>query len=255
MASEARGIQSIDVGGRVLAVLAKWAGPVMLRDLALATELPPAQVHAYLTSFRRIGLVEQDQQSGQYSMGSFALRLGLSRIRSVPGLAAASRALAPLSEETGLMTVIVVWGPRGPTVIQVQDGTEPLNLNIRIGTLFSVVGSASGWLFACFGKQEAINETARAELDGGKIIVNSTIKDLKANFEVEVAATRKRGYSVSSGVSVPGINAASAPVFDENGELLLGVTMVGKEADLPIDGDGDAIPRLLKIAENLSRLS
>src|SRR5436190_1661814 len=139
-----RGIQSVEVGHRLLAVLVDAGKPMILRDLAAASDLAPAQAHAYLASFRRIELVEQDAASGRYSLGPFAMRLGMARMRSFEPLAWASRSAIDLSRNLGLMVCVVVWGPQAPTVVQMQEGAHQLNLNIREGTLFSVTGTASG---------------------------------------------------------------------------------------------------------------
>src|SRR5579859_5672383 len=74
-----RGVQSVEVAGRILSVLADSNRPMMLRDIADATAMPPGQAHPYIVSFRKIGLVEQDAASGLYRLGWFALHLGLAR--------------------------------------------------------------------------------------------------------------------------------------------------------------------------------
>jgi DNA-binding IclR family transcriptional regulator len=56
--------------------------PLMLRDIAAGAKVTPAQAHAYLVSFRKLGLVEQDVASNHYQLGPFALQLGLARLRS-----------------------------------------------------------------------------------------------------------------------------------------------------------------------------
>ena len=58
--SNQRGIGSIEVGGRILQILADAAQPVMLRDLAEAAKIAPGQAHAYLVSLRKLDLVEQE---------------------------------------------------------------------------------------------------------------------------------------------------------------------------------------------------
>ena len=79
--SNQRGIGSIEVGGRILQILADAAQPVMLRDLAEAAKIAPGQAHAYLVSLRKLDLVEQETGTGRYQLGPFALHLGLARLR------------------------------------------------------------------------------------------------------------------------------------------------------------------------------
>jgi DNA-binding IclR family transcriptional regulator len=58
-----RGVQSVVVGGRLLAVMASAGRPLMLRDIAAGANVTPAQAHAYLVSFRKLDLVEQANES------------------------------------------------------------------------------------------------------------------------------------------------------------------------------------------------
>ena len=81
MSKERRGIQSIEVGGRLLRALAQSGEPMMLRDLARQAGMPPAKAHPYLVSFSRLGLIEQDQATGRYEFGALALELGLVSLR------------------------------------------------------------------------------------------------------------------------------------------------------------------------------
>lgn len=252
MASEARGIQSIDVGGAILSALVSAQTAVTLRDLAVATDMAPAQVHAYLTSFRRIGLVDQDAQTGQYFMGSFALRMGLGRIHSDAILNSVSKALAPLSAETGLMSVMAVWGPQGPTVVQTQDGSTSLNLNIRMGTLFSVVGTATGWVFAAFKADDVLARRVKFELSESKGVYWSDPAEAKKTFDRELAATRDRGYAQIAGEAIPGINAISIPVFDDTKSLVSVVTLIGRDDQFELAPFNPTMNRIVTAVKALS---
>ena len=73
VASDRQGIQSIEVGFRLLSVLAATNRPMMLRDIAKGASMPAAKAHRYMVSFLRIGIVEQDAGSGRYDLGAYAL--------------------------------------------------------------------------------------------------------------------------------------------------------------------------------------
>ncbi len=51
--AESRGVQSIEVGGRLLQALVDADAPMMLKDIASRAKIAPAQAHAYLVSFRK----------------------------------------------------------------------------------------------------------------------------------------------------------------------------------------------------------
>ena len=68
-----RGIQSVEVGGQLLKVLAHTGRRMALKDLAREADMSPAKAHPYLVSFGKLGLIEQDGVSGHYGLGPVAL--------------------------------------------------------------------------------------------------------------------------------------------------------------------------------------
>jgi DNA-binding IclR family transcriptional regulator len=252
--SEGRGIQSIEVGGRLLHALAEADGPMMLRDLAASAGLAPAQAHAYLVSYRRASLVEQDAASGMYRLGYFALRLGLARMRSVEPLASASRTAVRLSNDVGLMVALVVWGPMAPTAVQVQEGAHTLNINVHEGTIFSVTGSAAGRTFAAFSNADAIGRRIDQELGEEPGAIGLGVRPPRKEFAAEIDRIRRRGYSSARDAPIPGINVVAAPVFDASCLLALAVTLIGPAAHLDLRRGSTTIGRLLAACSELSSI-
>jgi predicted Rossmann fold nucleotide-binding protein DprA/Smf involved in DNA uptake len=54
-----KGIQSIEIGFRILDFIVKAGRPVPLRDIAAGTGMPASNVHFYLVSLTQIGVVRQ----------------------------------------------------------------------------------------------------------------------------------------------------------------------------------------------------
>ncbi len=252
MARDARGIQSIEVGGRILSALMHANGPMMLRDLASAANLAPAQCHGYLTSYKNIGLVEQDTRSGFYQLGHLALRLAIGRIRGVSLLNSASKAIYSLSEDLGFMALMVVWGPHGPTIVQVSEGTSTLTLNIRQGTLFSVTGTASGIVFGAFSNPDGMEQLIDQEINGQTRSHSFGKIPPRENYELAVKRARELGYADTVGAPIPGINAVSAPVFNRQSNLELVITLIGRTDDMPVDERSIAVAKLLSVTTSLS---
>lgn len=86
-----RGIQSVEVGGRLLQALARQREPLGLTELAGEAQLSSAQAHTYLVSLTRLGLVKRDALTGNYEPGPLSLRLGLMRRRFAIGETAGFR--------------------------------------------------------------------------------------------------------------------------------------------------------------------
>ena len=246
-----RGVQSIEVGGRVLAAMALAGKPLMLRDIAAAAELAPAQTHAYLVSFRKIGLVEQAEGSALYQLGPFALQLGLARMRSVDALRLATVAAPAFAAELGLMVTVTVWGSLGATVVQVNEAGDQVHVNLRAGTVYSLLHTATGRVFAAFLSAAAVE----AHLDKAKAfqgLLEPENADSSATLWAEIEETRARGYARATGSPIPGVNALSAPVFDHTRELKLALTVIGPSRLVDVSPESVEARRLLAFARDLS---
>lgn len=252
MRAGARGIQSIEVSGRILKALAKAREPMMLKDLAQAANLAPAQCHAYITSLRHVGLVHQDPYSGRYRMGPFAMRLGIGWLLSSPLSSVAIRELKALTDDIGAMSLLAIWSEFGPTIVHINDGVQPTALNLRQGTLFSVTGTATGRVFAAFGEYEDLEERIELELSqsGASRSIGSIMT--REDFTNQIEAARTDGYSVAKGAPIPGINAVSAPIFDLDDKLALVATLVGPAPDLSVEDDAIAVEKLCSTTRSIS---
>ncbi|RJG46168.1 IclR family transcriptional regulator [Mesorhizobium sp. DCY119] len=248
--SEGRGVQSIELGAKLLSVLAEEGEPLMLKDLAHAAGFAPAQAHAYLVSYRKIGLVDQELHSGRYLLGRFALDIGITRMRTADPIRLASEAVRELSGRTALNVALVVWGSFGPTVIQVQESGSQLNMNTRPGTVYSMSSTASGRVFSAFMPEKVVKEAIRKEQreppGSGRVGTHRFLskKDLEQ--------IRASGYASVDNPPVPGIKAISAPVFDHIGQLVLAITIIGHDELMDRKSESDFIPALLETTKQLS---
>ncbi|MCB1456993.1 MAG: IclR family transcriptional regulator [Nitratireductor sp.] len=253
MAREARGIQSIEVSGRILKALVERCKPMMLKELAQEAALAPAQCHAYLTSMRHVGLVHQDAQTGHYQTGAFAMRLGISWLESSPVASRAIHALKKLTDETGAMSTLSVWSTAGPTIVHINSGVTPTALNLRQGSVFSTTGTATGRVFSAFDNVEAVRRQIDDELNtpgGSNRSIGITL--LRDEFEDWMERTREQGYSTAFGAPIPDVNAVAAPIFDADGKLVFVATLIGPSDELPVDAASGEVRKLLDVTRAMS---
>lgn len=252
MNDRSRGVQSVEIAGRILAALAGIAGPMMLRDLAAAADLAPAQAHAYLVSLRKLDLVEQDTATGRYRLGPFALRLGLARMRVSDPLRMASDAIVELSDALDLMVIVTVWGDRGPTVVQVHESATQVHANVRAGTILALSATASGLVFAAFGQPDLIEPPLRTELRSPRTAERPPSRRTLADVRRDAAQARAQGYATTDGWPVPGVSAISAPVFDHSGQIQLAITAMGPSGVVNISPGSAQVAAVLTAAHDLS---
>jgi DNA-binding IclR family transcriptional regulator len=243
---ESRGIQSIEVGGRLLLALVHLGRPAPLKDLAREAEMTPAKAHPYLVSFGKLGLIEQDAATGHYGLGPLALQVGLISLQQVDPIRLASAELPPLARAIGQTVGIAIWGNRGPTFVRLEEGPTAVHVNMRHGTVVSVRGTASGRLFAAFAPRDQVMEALRAEAG------HKTVK-IEPAFEEQLTAIRAQRYASITNGTVAGITAISAPVFNGFGEMVLALTAIGPSAMLDESAHGEAGRLLIECAQSLSR--
>ena len=238
-----RGIQSVEVGGALLVALAHEGRPMPLKDLARAAGMSAAKAHPYLVSFGKLGLVEQDVQSGRYGLGRLALQLGLIGLQQVDPVRVASRRLPEIARETGHTVAIALWSERGATIVMVEASPALVHVSMRHGTVMSVRGTATGRLFAAHLSRAQVLPALRAE----------GVRGIDAALRRELDAVRAQGIACAVDAAVPGISALAAPVFEAAGRLVLSLTAIGPNAVFDARPEGALARALRAHAQTLSQ--
>lgn len=227
VAKERQGIQSIEVGFRLLHVLCEAKHPMMLRDLAAASGMPAAKAHRYLVSFMRTGLVEQNPATGRYDLGSYALELGLSSLGRLDPVRLAAPILDDLCEEIQESVALAVWGNHGPTIVRIVDAGGPIAITMRTGALMSLTRSATGRVFAAFYRSPMMRQMVSEEIQEAATARKVAVTTIRRQLENTLADIRSRGISRASGAVNPGINGFSVPVYDHTGAMIAAITSLG----------------------------
>ena len=246
----ARSVQSVEIGGRILNAMADGRFPLKLRDIAEAAQLPPAQVHAYLVSFRKTGLIEQTAV-GLYRLGPLALEIGLIRLRACDPLELVWKAMPGCCEKLSLAMTMTVWGEHGPTVLRVLDAPYQIYTRVKAGSNFGLLGTATGRIFAAFMPPALIEPFIRSEMRESRRVGALTVE--MRSYQESLSQVREQGCATTRGAPVPGIAAVSVPVFDVNDSLFVAITAIGP-MDLVQEGpNGFHRKTLLEFGKDLSR--
>ncbi|MDT8838290.1 IclR family transcriptional regulator [Paraburkholderia fungorum] len=245
-----RGIQSVEVGGRVLLALAQARSPLALSDLAAAAQIAPGQAHAYLVSLSRLGLIKRDELSGRYEPGPLSLRLGLMHLENQPAFRAAVPRVAALAEAIGFSVAICIAGPQGPTIVRYEHAGFPLHVNLHVGTVMSLPATSTGRVFCAYLPREAM--AAMWANQSGSRDRSMTPSGESAAFEAALNDIRARGLAFSVDAPSPGISSLSAPVLDAGGQLCLALTVIGSTGAIDVAADGPTARTLLAAAHDIA---
>jgi len=250
MVDTRRGIQSIEVGFRVLECLERAITPLSLSEVAQATGMAASKIHFYLISFARIGLVTQEAYGGRYRLGPAALRLGLSALAQLDIVELARGEIAKLRERTGDTVFLSVWGTRGPTVVSRLDGRKIAPLEVRVGAVMPVLASATGRAFLAWLPRQTTRKFVQGELRAAPVY--GAPRQLRA-VERLIAEARATGVTSALGTVTPGILTFAAPVVDHEGAPRCVVTIMGYPGVMDPDPHGAAANALRDCARAASR--
>jgi DNA-binding IclR family transcriptional regulator len=248
-ATDSQGVQSIEVGGRLLRALAAAEGPMMLRDLAAAAHMPPAKAHRYLASYARLGLVEQEPESGRYDLGAFALELGLGALARIEPLQIADPILRELRDEIGQTVALAVWANRGATIVRWLGANTPVAASLRVGSVMPLTRSATGGAFLAWLPEAQTRSMVRAELEENRRL--GLRPSSAAEVEQAVADARRHGLARTSHF-IPGISGIAAPVFGHSGDMELALVTLGYSATLDLSLEGPHVAAMRRRAAWLS---
>ncbi|WP_281074561.1 IclR family transcriptional regulator [Klebsiella quasivariicola] len=220
MKPEQRGIQSVEVAGHILRVMVEKSKPLSLTEIAELVDSAPAQIFTYLVSLERTGLLKRDPVTQKYEPGSLSLRLGLNALYDAPKVKEAIAAIERLGQQQKVNVFVSVWTRFGPVVIFYREYGMVMNLGFKQGSVFSLIRTATGKLFAAYMPRAKCDEIIQQQTftRDDPTLFNS------AEFQQTLAEIRLRGLSVSQSVPTPSVSALAAPVLDGDGNILLAIS-------------------------------
>lgn len=229
--SDRRGIQSVEVSFVILAALAGSGRSLALKELGALAGMPPSKVHRYLASFIRTGLVRQDEATGHYDLGPMSLNIGLAALSRLSILDWCDTAAKSITRQTGLTSLVSIWGPHGPTVVRWQRASADFVTSLGLGSVLSLFNSATGRVFlaylpAVMIKNHVAKEIMKDQTRG--FTNNAASSELKQNIQI----IKRDGFATVDGSVIPGLYAIAAPVLDIQGEAAAVITLIGTDRSI-----------------------
>ena len=249
-----RGNSTIATGAALLGIVAGFDGPTSLTRIAEASNMLPSRAYRYLRGLCDAGLLEQEAGSGRYDLGPETLTLGLAAISRIDPVRQALGVLPMLTEETGLASLISVWGSHGPTVLRCEHAnlTAPM-IRIREGQVLPLLSTAAGNLFLAYEPQATAADYLLAETAAWNAVNKGKDRMTARRIEEIKEAVRKRGLARAVGLRTPVHANVAAPVFGRDGKLELAITLIGVRGSFDAAFNGAPAKKLLKAAQDLSR--
>lgn len=245
-----QGVQSIEVGLRLLQCLAESKRAMMLRDLAAAARMPAAKAHRYLVSLTRMRFVEQQKDTGMYDLGAYTLYLGLNALGRLQPLNVAAPFLRELNSEIAQTVALAVWANGGATIISWIGSDAPVAASLRIGSVMPLTRSATGLAFLAFLPQEVTAELLHKELAENTRV--GLAPKSTADVAREIEQIQRSGFARTSAF-IPGISGLAIPVFDHSGLMTLAMVTLGYAGNIDLTDKGSIVAKVQSKARELSK--
>ncbi len=244
-------VQALDRALRLLELLSGADG-LTLTALAQASGLAASTVHRLLATLAAHGFVEVDDQDQTWTIGVEAFRVGQAFHRRFEVATMGRPVMRELMEATGETANIAIFEGGDVVFISQIESHEPIRAFFRAGERRNAHASGIGKALLAEMPRERVERLVRDK--GLPRFTDATITDAERLF-ADLAEIRRRGWSLDDEERSRGMRCIAAPIFDENGEAIAGVSISGPAGRLEAErverlgplvrGAADAITRAI----------
>lgn len=229
--------------------LAQRREPMSLAQLTSELALPKSSVHGLCNTLMSFGYLRR-QPDGAFLIGARVMSLaeafvsGTDVAKEFNALWADTR-FAP--DETVVLSVL---SGTDALYVAARNGARPLGLAFNVGMRLPAYLSGSGKAMLAHQDADAVRELFAAGLSTH--FTRKGPRDISGLLK-ELAATRKRGYSIDDETVREGVYSFGAPVFDATGKAVAGVAVCINKAMLGADRGERHRDAALHVARALSQ--
>lgn len=248
--SVAGGNRTVVNGVSLIKIVANCAGPASLTEIAKEARMLPMRTQRYLKALVDTEMLSYNEHNGRYDLGPAVIDLGLTALGRLNSVQIASDVIYQLTAQTGLVSLLSVWGSHGSTVIKYEQGTLTSVLRVREGSNLPLLTSATGRVFLTFMSPADIRDVLKGEIAAAR----SNGRDIEAGpSAIEAIKREVRQHGMARSAGGTGHDAFAAPVFDHNGRLVMVVTLLSLASTFAPSYDGPPARRLKAAAAEISR--
>lgn len=189
-----------------------------VRELADAAGIPVTSVHRALGAMTTAGMVRR-QADGAYNIGFEFFRLASRASALMPVRRAAQPVLEALVERCGESAILALYDPRRHMMMMktcVSSG-QPLQYQVELDVWSPIYRGATGLAILAALSEDDLETALRQH--GLSALIDPPVTN-RAELDVELALTRRRGYAITVGAGTPGAVVVAAPIWGSAGELL-----------------------------------
>jgi len=245
------GTQSLDRALNILFEIAGSAqgGMTLAQCSSILGYSKPTTQRMLLTLAKR-EFLNYDEQAGLYTLGVANARLGTQYLARLDYRRAALPAMRELVAETDETAHLGTLSGTNVVYVEMVESSLPVRIFSRVGETAPVYAAAIGKAILAWSAPDAVDAHLPAVLEP-RTPNTLTTRDA---LEADLAATRVRGYAVDDVENREGVRGFAAPIFDQSGTVVAGVSIGGPVDRVGADSEARLGPRVAAVAAEISRV-
>jgi DNA-binding IclR family transcriptional regulator len=224
------GLKSLVKVVRVLDAFSTRNRTLSLTDLCAATGYPKSTVHRLLGAMRDTGLLDHDGARDRYRLGMKLFEFGNTVLANMDLHREARPFVDALTRQGGQAVHLAVFDGQRAIVIHRADASPEKSLAAHTIEQAPVHCTSVGKAILAFQPEPVVRKIIAAGLTR---YTESTIVDPAALLSV-LATVRDTGYALDEGEHQPGLRCIGAPIRDQSGQVIAGISLTGPAWRIPL---------------------
>jgi IclR family transcriptional regulator, KDG regulon repressor len=217
------GIQAVHLTLDVLEELMASQNELGVSEITQRLGSTKGTIFRHLQTLVERGYLSQNPRTLRYRLGTRAHLLGEAARNSMDLLTIGTEALVKLQAATRQTAVLSRVLGRSVTVLNTITGPSALEIGVKPGSELPLHASAQGKIALAFSKRDLLTPLKR---QGLAAMTAHTVTDPLV-LDQQVGAVRAAGWASASEELMLGINGVAVPVFDERGDCIASLAIVG----------------------------
>lgn len=227
-------VQSVERAFLLLEFLGQSDTGLSISDLADRSGLPLGTIHRLLATLIDLGYAEQIPETRHYSLGLRFLQLHGLAIRRMNLAERAMPFMKRLMRQVDETIHLAVLD--GPDIVYIDrvEGLQTTGMYTQIGKRVRAHATALGKAMLAFMPESVWRGIVEKH---GLISYSPTTITCAEAFAKEMAATRKRGYSIDNSEGGDKVRCVGAPIYDYTGQVIAAASISAPVSRMPVSRD------------------
>ena len=242
------GAQALQRGLVLLSALAR-GDKVTLTELAFQVGMPLSTAHRLLTTLQAHGYADFDETTNHWMVGAEAFRTGNAFLRRIDVVEAARDIMHDLVAQTGETANLAIREGAAVVFVSQVESSSPVRAFFNLGTHTPMHASGIGKALLATYQQREVERLLQSA--GLPDFTGHTLTTPEALF-TDLESIRQRGWSLDDEERNVGMRCVAAPIFNELGEAVAGVSVSGPSSRLSDSVIGEYGPLVKRTAERIT---